>query len=104
MHNIIVIPYIPYSWKIWWGIKFGGLAVCLATAKLKLANTIFILAYIRMAIPYQMAKFNIFSRAIQIQGPTAKFNSHQYFRLYGNTRPPNLNHQYFCNDNLGPNH
>ena len=26
---------IPYSWKIWRGIKFDGLAVCFATAKLK---------------------------------------------------------------------
>ena len=29
---------IPYSRKIWRGIKFGGLAVCLRTAKLKSAN------------------------------------------------------------------
>ena len=36
-----------------------------------------------MVIPYRTAKFkstNIF--AIAILGPTAKFNSHQYFRLY----------------------
>ena len=36
-----------------------------------------------MAIPYRTAKFkstNIFAMAIL--GPTAKFNSHQYFRLY----------------------
>ena len=35
-----------------------------------------------MAIPYQATKFkstNIFAMAIV--GPTAKFNSHQYFRL-----------------------
>ena len=38
-----------------------------------------------MAIPYRTAKFksaNIFAMAIW--GPTAKFNSRQYFRLYGN--------------------
>ena len=37
-----------------------------------------------MVILYQTAKFksaNIF--AVVIWGPTAKFNSHQYFRLYG---------------------
>ena len=37
-----------------------------------------------MVIPYQTAKFksaNIFAMAIL--GPTAKFNSHQYFWLYG---------------------
>ena len=39
-----------------------------------------------MAIPYQTTKFksaNIFVMAIW--GPTAKFNSRQYFRLYGIT-------------------
>ena len=33
-----------------------------------------------MAIPYQTAKFNIFGMVIW--GPTAKFNSRQYFQLY----------------------
>ena len=40
-----------------------------------------------MAIPYQTAKFkstNIF--AMVILGPTAKFNSRQYFGLYGMPR------------------
>ena len=39
----------------------------------------------RMAIPYRTTKFksaNIL--AIAILGSTAKFNSRQYFRLYGN--------------------
>ena len=30
--------YIPYSHKIWWRIKFGGLAVCPYTANLKSTN------------------------------------------------------------------
>ena len=63
--------HIPYSQKIWPGIKFGSLAVCLATAK--------------------TAKFksaNIFTMVIW--GPTAKFNSRQYFRLYGNPKIFNL--------------
>ena len=93
---------IPYSWKIWRGIKFGGLAVCLATAKLKFANISYLhqeysiiieptfsiiyscLHIIRVAIPYRTAKFksaNIFAMAIR--SPTAKFNSRQYFRVYG---------------------
>ena len=29
---------VPYSRKYWRGIKFGGLAVCEQTAKLKSAN------------------------------------------------------------------
>ena len=65
-------------------IKFGGLAVQLATAKLKSANTSYLHIYICIAIPYRTAKFksaNIFTMAIQ--GPTAKFNSRQYFRPYG---------------------
>ena len=39
-----------------------------------------------MAIPYRTAKFksaNIFAMAIL--GPTTKFNSCQYFRLYGSS-------------------
>ena len=55
----------------------------ITTAKLKSAK-IFLLAYIRMVIPYRTAKFksaNIL--AIAILGSTAKFNSRQYFRLYG---------------------
>ena len=55
------VTYIPYSWKIWQAIKFGGLVVYLyRTAKFKSAN-IFVMA---------------------ILGPTAKYNSHQYFQLY----------------------
>ena len=65
---------ITYSQKIWRGIKFGGLAFCLCNCKIKI-HQYFILAYIiRMAIPYQTAKFkstNIF--AMVIWGPTAKF-------------------------------
>ena len=41
--------------------KFGGLAIYITTAKLKSANIL----------------------AIAILGSTAKFNSHQYLRLYG---------------------
>ena len=56
-----------------------------ATAKLKSANISYLHIYIiYMAISYQTAKFksaNIFVMAIW--GPTAKFNSRQYFRLYG---------------------
>ena len=36
-----------------------------------------------MAIPYQTAKFNLYTMAIW--DPTAKYNSCQYFRLYGIT-------------------
>ena len=40
---VLVVYYsesadIPYSQKIWWGFKFGGLAVGVETAKLKSAN------------------------------------------------------------------
>ena len=74
---------IPYSRKIWRGIKFGSLAVCLCNRQIKICQYSLLL-YIRMAIPYQTAKFksaNIF--AMVILNPTAKFNSRQYFRLYG---------------------
>ena len=74
---------IPYSRKIWRGIKFGGLAVYYYNRQIKIRQN-FLLAYICMAIPYRTAKFksaNILS--IAILGSTAKFNARQYFRLYG---------------------
>ena len=87
VYNIILYKHnnIPYSRKIWRGIKFGGLAVYYYNRQIKIRQN-FPLAYIRMAIPYRTAKFksaNILS--IAILGSTAKFNARQYFRLYGNT-------------------
>ena len=76
---------ILYSRKIWRGIKFGGSAVYLCNHQIKI-HQYFLLAYIHMAIPYQTAKFkstNIFAMAIL--GPTTKFNSRQYFWLYGSS-------------------
>ena len=35
---LILLYNIPYSWKYWRGIKFGGLAVYITTAKLKSAK------------------------------------------------------------------
>ena len=58
--------HILYSWKIWQVIKFGSLAVYLWDNQIKI-HQYFILAYTHMTIPYR----------------TAKFNSRQYFRLYG---------------------
>ena len=55
----------------------------IATAKIKICQYL-IFVYVRMAIPYQTDKFksaNIF--VIAIWGQTTKFNSHQYFWLYG---------------------
>ena len=75
---------IPYSRKIWRGIKFGGLAVCLRTAKLKSAK--FFRVHVRMAILYHTAKFNSNNGVKNVVlGQTAKFNDRQYFRLYGIT-------------------
>ena len=78
-HNYMIL----YSQKIWRGIKFGSLAICLRNCQIKIRQY-FILVYTRMAIPHWTAKFksaNIFSMAIW--GPTAKFNSCQHFLLYG---------------------
>ena len=46
-----------YSRKIWRGIKFGGLVICITTAKLKSAKISYSHIRIRMAIPYRTAKF-----------------------------------------------
>ena len=74
---------VPYSWKIWRGIKFEGLVVPPYNHQIKIRQ-IFFCAYVRMAIPYRTAKLksaNIFVMSVWDQ--TAKFNSCQYFRLYG---------------------
>ena len=81
---------LPYSRKIWRGIKFGGLAIYYYNRQIKIRQN-FLLSYIRMAIPYRTAKFksaNILS--IAILGSTAKFNARQYFRLYGVQLPIQL--------------
>ena len=63
---------IPYSRKIWWGIKFGGLAVYITTAKISYTH-------IRMAIPCRTTKFKFANiLVIAILGSTAKFNSRHF--------------------------
>ena len=67
----IVYTVQPENLAVWWSM---------------LQPLNFLLAYICMAIPYQTTKFksaNIL--AIAILGSTTKFNSRQYFRLYGST-------------------
>ena len=73
--------YIPYSRKIWWGIKFGGLAVYITITKSKnfLLHSHIILYVWRSRTEPPSA--NILAMAIL--GSTTKFNSCQYFRLYG---------------------
>ena len=39
---ILHVQNVPYSRKISWGIKFGGVAIYLATASLKSANTLYL--------------------------------------------------------------
>ena len=57
---------------VWWS--------AFATAKLKCANISYLHIYMWQSHT-EPSNLNIF--AIVIWGPTAKFNSHQYFRLYG---------------------
>ena len=81
----VFVLWIPYSRKIWQGIKFGSLAVhvCVKTAKLKSAN-FFLRVHVRMVIPYHTAKFKSTNDVKNVVlGQTAKFNDRQYFRLYG---------------------
>ena len=77
--------HIPYSRKIWWGIKFGGLAVYITIAKLKSAKISYshIILYVwrSRTEPQNLNPSNIL--AIAILDLTAKFNSRQYFQLYG---------------------
>ena len=68
---------LPYSRKIWRWLKFGSLAVCVMTAKLKSANISVLTLYVyirRMTIPYGPPNLNL---------PMFLFR-----RLW--TKPPNL--------------
>ena len=83
----VLLQHIPYSRKIWWGIKFGDLAVYLCNHQIKICSFLFV--YIRMATPYWTAKFK--SANMAILGPTTKFNSCQYFQLYGRSKLLSMN-------------
>ena len=75
--------HILYSRKIWRGIKFGSFGSQYYNCQIKIRQ-IFLLAYIRMVIPYRTAKFKSANvLAIAILATTAKLNSCQYFWLYG---------------------
>ena len=83
-HTHILSLYYNYYYHIAGNIgrelRFGGLH---HNRQIKIRQN-FLLAYIHMAILYWTAKFNIL--AIAILGSTAKFNSRQYFQLYGINR------------------
>ena len=77
---------LPYSRKYWRGIKFGGLAVCEQTAKLKSANfySRVITSFIRYIPKRENRQIKIRQfRFSTIFAQSAKYNSRQYFRLYG---------------------
>ena len=78
-HRTVVTNYTPSVQAYCIGGKFGGLCY---NRQIKIGQN-FLLAYIRMAILYQTAKFKLANiLAIAIMGSTTKFNSRQYFRLY----------------------
>ena len=92
---------IPYSRKIWRGNIFGGLAVYITIAKLKFAKISYSHIYVWQSRIAKFKSANIL--AIVIFGSTAKFNSRQYFRLYGSYNeqllgrlcpPPSCSHTY----------
>ena len=76
---MVVDTIILYSQKIWRGIKFGGLAVCIKTAKLKSAKLFYTCMYIWR---YHTTKFKSTNGVINVLGQIAKFNDRQYFQLY----------------------
>ena len=73
-----IATIIPYSQKIW---RFGSRCY---NRQIKIHHNFLLTYIIHMAIPYRTAKFksaNILP--IAILGSTSKFNSRQYFWLYG---------------------
>ena len=77
---LTAISDLSHSRKIWRGIKFGGLAVCLATAKLKSASISHLHKLYTYGDPLPNCQIyksaNIF--ATEIWGSTAKFNISGY--------------------------
>ena len=76
---------VPYSWKYWRSIKFGGLAVGEATVKFKSVKfkcdlRVRVRAYYMYGTTAKFKSANIFISAARDQ--TAKFKDRQYFRLY----------------------
>ena len=53
MPGFVIYDHIPYSRKVWQGIKFGGLAVCLPNKNPPIFHT----HIIHTVILYQTAKF-----------------------------------------------
>ena len=71
---------IPYSRKLWQGIKFGSLAVYCCNCQIKIFQY-FILTYnyICIVIPYWTIQFNIFAMAVGAQLPNLiTFNISSY--------------------------
>ena len=63
---------MPYSRKIWQGIKFGRIKFTFTTARLKCTNISYLHIYIYMAIPYRTTKLkftNIFQQQFGAQLP-----------------------------------
>ena len=75
-----MVALLPYNWKTWRGIKFGGLAVY-ATAKLK------IYSYLHIYIWRSLTKLPNLNPLIFLEwrfgAEPPNFNSCQYFQLYG---------------------
>ena len=71
-----ILPRFNYNRKIWWGIKFGSLAICLCNSQIKISATSGF-AYARMAIN-PLPNRHILNLPIVLQCPSAKFNPHQY--------------------------
>ena len=74
--QIIINKINPYSQIIWRGIKVGGLTIYHCNHQSKIYTRIY-------THGNPLPNHQIF--AMVIGGPTTKFNSHQYFRLYGYT-------------------
>ena len=68
-------PFLPFSRKMWWGIKFGGLADHQPIYRQIKFRQIFFLACIHITIMYRAAKLNVYISELYIWDQTAKYGS-----------------------------
>ena len=81
----IIYIYMYDSQKIWWEIKFGGLAVCLPNCQIKACQN-FVLAYNMTELPDLNPPIAIIT-PMAIWVPTTKINSVKIsgYNNYGST-------------------